>query len=135
MNPEALGYVHKFRWEEQPEPARKKPKTSSWVLPQKRADREKLQTGGVKAGQLPAKKRVSSAVAGGGGASPQQKAWIKPAMLHVPVLDESNDPDLAREELAVKLLYETELGHDVQFGHLQIQTSNIKVSFACDEVI
>jgi len=69
---------------------------------QKRADQEKLQTGGVKAGQLPAKKRVSSAVAGGGGASPQQKAWIKPATLHVPVLDESNDPDLAREVLAVR---------------------------------
>ena len=78
---------------------------------------------------------MSSAVAGNGGASPQQKAWIKPATLHVPVLDESNDPDLAREEHAVKLLYETELGHDVQFGHLQIQTSNIKVSFAFDSVV
>jgi len=43
--------------EEQPEPARKKPKASSWVLPTKKSDnqREKLQTGGVKAGAAPVK--------------------------------------------------------------------------------
>jgi hypothetical protein len=47
-----------LRWlaEEQPEPAKKKPKTSSWVLPTKKTEtREKLQTGGVKAGASPVK--------------------------------------------------------------------------------
>ena len=69
-----------------------------------------------------AQKKTSSS----GGVS--QKPWIKTPVPNVPVLDESNDADLAREELAVKLQYETEIGHDVQFAHLQIQTSNIKVS-------
>ena len=45
-----------LRTEEQPEPAKKKPKASSWVLPTKKTEaREKLQTGGVKAGQQPVK--------------------------------------------------------------------------------
>ncbi len=48
----------------------------------------------------------------------------------VPIMDEDNDRSLELEEQALKQQYETELGHDVQFGHLQIQTSNIKVSFA-----
>ena len=50
--------------EEQPEPAKKKPKASSWVLPTKKSEtREKLQTGGVKAGATPAKVRGGVSVA------------------------------------------------------------------------
>ena len=67
--------------------------------------------------------------AGGSG----QKNYGKSSAPFVPVMDESNDPEIEREEAALKALYKQELDHDVQFGHLQIQTSNIKVSFAFDE--
>ena len=133
VNPEDIGYVHKFRWEEQPEPAKKKPKASSWVLPTKKSEaREKLQTGGVKAGSAPVKRKSAGSFSSVLG-SPGQKQWTKSAAPYVPVLDEAADPDIEREEQALKKQYEQELQHDVQFGHLQIQTSNIKVSFAFAE--
>lgn len=69
---------------------------------------------------------------GASGGSAKQ-TWSKSAAPHVPVMDESNDAELEKEENLLKKRYETEIGHEVQFGHLQIQTSNIKVSFAFDE--
>ncbi|KAJ1476638.1 hypothetical protein T484DRAFT_1824181, partial [Baffinella frigidus] len=41
----------------------------------------------------------------------------------------ASDPVLGREEEELRLKYLAEVGHHVQFGDLQIQTSNIKVSF------
>ena len=55
------------------------------------------------------------------------------AVPHVPVLDEANDSEIEREEVALKARYAVEAAQEVQFGHLQIQTSNIKVSFAFEE--
>jgi len=72
-------------------------------------------------------------VLGAGGGSSSKQPWTKTPVPDVPVMDESNDPELERDENALKRRYELELGHEVQFGHLQIQTSNIKVSFAFED--
>jgi len=54
-----------------------------------------------------------------------QKTYGKSSSLQVPVVDESTDPDIEREEATLKKIYQDELGHDVQFSHLQIQHQGV----------
>jgi len=57
--------------------------------------------------------------------------WAKSSPGLDVVKDETDDKELDAEEAEVKKMYK-ELGHDVEFADLQIQTSNIKVNAACN---